>query len=96
MQHLGGILKNYSVQSPLRKSVTSSLVVEKANEAILVMFGDEIQNMACAVSFKDGVLRVKTTSTSVSSGIKMRENELFEGLFKLLGQQIVRQIIYTN
>lgn len=93
---IGSILSQYSPQSAIRRSVTSSLIVETANIVLKELFGPEIENLAQAKFIKNRILTIACLSTTAAAAIKMRENELYQAISDRLGVNEVARLRFLS
>jgi len=85
MKSLGEILKKQMPQMPAWKQVTATLVVEKANEAIKELIGENAAKFAQAVYYKDRLIAITCLSSVMAQEIKLNEKKIIVNINNKLG-----------
>lgn len=94
MKSLGEILKKQIKQTPVWRHVGASLIVEKTNDILKDMFGQESKKFSQAVYFKDSVIAITCLSSVIAQEIKLNEKKIISAINDKLGRQIVQKIRY--
>lgn len=94
MKSLGDLLKKQMPQTSIWKQVSATLVVEKANETILELFGAASLKFAQAVYFKDKVIAITCLSSVMAQEIKLNEKKIISGTNAKLGAVAVERVRY--
>lgn len=94
MQPLASIIKARSSQSPLMRGVLASLIVEKANGALIELLGEKSVDCARAVYFKNHILTVACLSSVAAQEIKLYEAKIIDEINRQVGRAMVAKIRY--
>ncbi len=89
---LGSLLSQRAGGSPVLRSVEASMVVEKANQALVIMFGPEIEEFVRVSHFKNSVLTIACLSSVSASEMKLREPEIVAAVNKAVGKSVVTRL----
>lgn len=83
-------------QMGIGKSITAALVCEKFDELALGILGKTIAVETKAVSFKDNVLMVQTSSPVIAQEIKLHEQDILEAVNEKLGEGVVKEMKFMG
>lgn len=83
-------------QMGIGKSITAALVCEKFDELAQDILGESIAAETKAVSFKDHLLTVQTSSPVIAQEIKLHEHDIHEAINEKLGEGVVRQFRFLG
>ena len=92
---LRDILGKRMNQLGIGKQVTASQVCSAYNKAVVEIFGEDVAKDTEAISFKEGVLKVKTSSSVLSQEIQGKHKEIIEKIIKKTGQKKINRIIFS-
>lgn len=84
------ILNKKFNQLGIGKSITAALVCEKFEELSVGILGEVIAQETKAVSFKDHIITVQTSSPVIAQEIKLHEQDILEAVNEKLGEGVVR------
>lgn len=80
----------------INSKIQESLVIEQANNIIVVFFGEEAHNKARAVYFKEGILTIAVLSNSLFNEIDSQKQEFINILNNKLGEELVTDLRFLN
>jgi len=89
---LSRILPKAINRAGISKQVTAARVVEKAAHVLRALWGEEKAAHVEMVSFKDGVLKLKTHSGPASQELKLWELRLVNQMNRELGSRVVQKL----
>lgn len=92
MLPLNDIFKRFNQRNYIAKKAVDSLVVEFVKEYLKVKFSDKVYSMIKAVTYKDGVITIRSDSSLIRNEVKFFQNELLSEIVAKFGQNVVKQI----
>lgn len=95
-QSIKRILPQAIQSAGIARQVTAARVVEEATEKLRLLWGDEKAAYAEVVSFSDGTLKWRTTSSVAMQELKLMEKQLVNDLNRELGSRVIRSFTYTT
>jgi predicted nucleic acid-binding Zn ribbon protein len=94
MKSLGEILKKQMPVMPAGKQITATMVVAKANEAIIALCGAGAAKFAQAIYYKDKTIAITCLSSVTAQEIKLNERQIIAEINKKLEGKAVEKIRY--
>lgn len=94
MKSLGDILKHQMKQTPVWKQVTATVVVERTNQILKELFGDEAMKFAQAIYFKNRVIAITCLSSVMAQEIRLNEQKIILLINRKLSAPAVEKIKY--
>lgn len=74
------------------KQVESRQVVERAGTVLLALWGEDRAKGVTVVSFKDGTLKLQSTSAPALQHLKLEETKILNALNRDLGSRVVLKL----
>lgn len=90
-EHLGQLIKRNTTRFSFSKELVAVSVFNAVNKVIEKEFG---QNLIKPLSFKDGVLTLKTSNPIISQEIQVRSQEFITNINTELGDKVVVKILF--
>ena len=95
LTRLSDTLKNkIAAQTPLKRQIQVSQVVECANELLLEMFGKEQEKNIAALFLKNRTLTISCANSAVAQEVRLRQQEIVGGVNNKIGKNEVDRIRY--
>jgi len=94
MQSLSSLIKSKQNLSPVWKGVEASLIVEKANEILISILGEQAINQAQAVYFKNKILTLACLSSVASQEVRLYEQQIRDKINDIFGPNTVEKLRY--
>lgn len=94
MQSLSSLIKSKQNLSPVWKGVEASLIVEKANEILVSILGEQSISQAQAVYFKNKVLTLACLSSVVSQEVRLHEQQIKDKINTTFRSNTVEKLRY--
>jgi len=95
LSFLGDTLKNrIAAQTPLKKQLQASRIVECAKELLLEMFGKEQERNIAALFLKNRTLTISCANSAVAQEVRLRQQEIVNGVNAKIGKNEVDRIRY--
>lgn len=92
MLSLDSILKGRTRQTPVLRGAISAMTVEKANQILVGLFGEQIIDIARAVYVKNNILTIACLSSSATQEIKLYEAKIIDEINKKIGSGGIEKI----
>ncbi|MFA5062035.1 MAG: DUF721 domain-containing protein [Patescibacteria group bacterium] len=96
MRSLSDILNNHFKNSPLKRNVEASIVVEEANRIIAELLGQDAIKYAQAVYVKNQILTIACLSSVIAQEIKLNEPVILAKIKEKAGERAVLKIRYLS
>lgn len=88
-------LKNkIATQTPLKKQLQASQLVECAKELLLEMFGKEQEKNIAALFLKNRTLTISCANSAVAQEVRLHQQEIVDGVNNKTGKNEVDRIRY--
>lgn len=94
MKSLGDLLENKRKQSAIWKGVNASMIVEKANEVIVELFGEDVKNQAQVVYYKDNTITLACLSSTIAQEVRLNERKIKSKINEIFGSDTIHKIRY--
>ena len=92
---LGDALKNkIAAQTPLKRQIEASQIIEHAQDILLKMFGKEQINGTAATFLKNRTLTISCANSAIAQEVRLHQQEIVDGINKQLGKNEVDRIRY--
>jgi len=88
---LGKLIKKSTARFSFSKEIVAVSVFNAVNKVLEKDFG---QNLIKPLSFRDGVLSLKTSNPIISQEIQSRSQEIIDSINKELGDRMVLRIVF--
>ena len=92
MLPLTDIFKRFSERNYISKKATDSLIVEFVQLYLKSKIPTNMYALIKAVTFKEGVITIRTDSSAIRNELKFFRVELLEEIKAKFGQNVVKQI----
>jgi predicted nucleic acid-binding Zn ribbon protein len=89
---LKNILSGHLKRDGIGRQITAAIVVEKFNQILVEIFGENILKRARAAFFKNKVLTVNCLSSVLAQEIYLKRNKIIRELNKRFGQEVVENL----
>ncbi|MBI5222100.1 MAG: DUF721 domain-containing protein [Candidatus Magasanikbacteria bacterium] len=92
---LADALKNkIAAQTPLKRQIEASQILEYAQKILLKMFGKEQADGTAAIFLKNRTLTISCANSAIAQEVRLRQQEIVDGINKRLGKNEVDRIRY--
>lgn len=81
-------------KTPLKRQIQASQVVEIANKLLLELFGREQEKNLAALFLKNRTLTISCANSAVAQEVRLRQQEIVDGINQRLGKGEVDRIRY--
>ncbi len=91
---IGNIVRRRKKQFCFSQEIKAIEVFQVWQEAIEEIFNKEISQKCEPVSFKDGLLKIKTENSVLSQELQLRRDEIRNTINRKLKQDLVQKILF--